>query len=131
MHSYKNIMVIDDSHFDRLIAQKVIGLSKAAEHVTLMDSALKAIDYLHSADHATEIPDLILLDISMPEMDGFGFLKAFAKLPDAVRKQCKIVMLSSSVNPADIRKAEQSVFVDGFIPKPLSTEKLAAYFERG
>jgi CheY-like chemotaxis protein len=128
MHTFKNIMVIDDSYFDRLIAHKVIVLSKVADHVELIESAQKGIDYLKSTLHnPSGLPEIIFLDISMPYMDGFGFLEAFRQLPAAIRGKCRIVMLSSSVNPADIKKAEKSVFVEGFIAKPLSREKLVPY----
>ncbi|MET0760192.1 MAG: response regulator [Flavobacterium sp.] len=122
---YKKVMVIDDSHFDRLIAEKVIQLSKFADDVITIDSALEGIDYLNSnANNPEEIPEIIFLDIRMPIVDGFGFLKKFENSPQLIHEKCKIFMLSSSLDPKDIKRANKCKYVHGFISKPLSKEKL-------
>lgn len=122
---YKKVMVIDDSHFDRLIARKVIQLSRFAEEVITIDTALGGIDYLNSnMDNPEEIPEIIFLDIRMPMVDGFGFLKKFENRPKLLHEKCKIYMLSSSLDPEDIKRANKCKYVHGFISKPLSEEKL-------
>jgi len=122
---YEKVMVIDDSHFDRLIAGKVIQLSKFAEDVITIDSALGGIDYLNSnVDNPEEIPEIIFLDIRMPMVDGFGFLKKFENSPKLLHEKCKIYMLSSSLDPEDIKRANKCKYVHGFILKPLTIEKL-------
>lgn len=127
---YKKVMVIDDSHFDRLIARKVIQLSRFAEEVITIDSALGGIYYLNSnMDSPEEIPEIIFLDIRMPTVDGFGFLKEFENSPKLLHEKCKIYMLSSSLDPEDIKRANKCKYVHGFISKPLSKEKLVQLME--
>lgn len=122
---YKNILVIDDSNFDRLIAEKVIQLSKFAENVITVESALGGIEYLNlNMDKTEEIPEIIFLDIRMPVIDGFGFLKKFENSPKLLHEKCKIYMLSSSLDPEDIKRANKCKYVHGFISKPLTKEKL-------
>jgi CheY-like chemotaxis protein len=122
---YKKVLVIDDSHFDRLIADKVIQISKFAEEVITIDSALGGIEYLNSnANNPEKIPEIIFLDIRMPMVDGFGFLKKFENSPPLIHEKCKIFMLSSSLDPEDIKRANKCKYVHGFISKPLSKEKL-------
>lgn len=123
---YNNVMVIDDSHFDRLIASKVLELAKFAKNVITFDSVSSGIEYLNSkATFPDEQPEIIFLDIRMPETDGFGFLNTIENTPGLINADCKIYMLSSSINPEDIAKANKSKFVFNFISKPLTIEKLS------
>lgn len=125
MVSKINIMVIDDAYFDRLIAGKVIELAGVAKNCIILDSALKALDFFDSNLESPEAwPEIILLDISMPTMDGFAFLEEFKKFPDSILGKCKVVIVSSSTDPADIKKAGSQKYVSGFILKPLNHEKL-------
>lgn len=123
---FKNIMVIDDSPFDRLIAKKIIEHAKFTGNVILLNSAFDAIDHLKLRNDSSDLQELIFLDISMPDMDGFGFLKKFESFPVAIRQKYKIVMLSSTMDPAELEKAKKSHCVDDFISKPLTLEKLLA-----
>ncbi|RTY93391.1 response regulator [Flavobacterium sp. GT3R68] len=122
---YNNVMVIDDSYFDRLIATKVLELAKFAENVIAFDSVANGVEYLNSKSALPEEqPEIIFLDIRMPETDGFGFLNKIEDTPELINPDCKIYMLSSSVNPEDISRANKSKYVFNFISKPLTIEKL-------
>lgn len=121
---YRNVMVVDDSYFDRLIAEKVIQLAGFSANSIAFDTCVKAMDYLMEPANSPNMPQVIFLDISMPEVDGFDFLKMFENAPEQVKSQCQIYMLSSSVNPYDINKAAKCKYVSDFISKPLTKEKL-------
>src|ERR1044071_1082288 len=122
---FKKVMVIDDSEADRYIASYNITKHNYAEEIILSETATHALEYLkQKMNTPEELPELIFLDIRMPEMDGFGFLDEYAKLPDAVKANCIIMMLSSSLDPKDLERAESSPFVNRFINKPLDKEKL-------
>ena len=60
----------------------------------------------------------------MPQMNGWEFLDEFKKFPDAVKRKCKIFMLTSSIDPNDIKKSKTYDVVKNFITKPLTKEKL-------
>jgi CheY-like chemotaxis protein len=122
---YKNVMVIDDSHFDRLIAQKVIQLSKFSQNVITIDCPLKGLERLSVIGSSPDqIPEVIFLDISMPGTDGFGFLEKLEHIDQSIKDNIKIHMLSSSIDPEDIKRAKKSKYVFSFISKPLTIEKL-------
>ena len=79
-----------------------------------------AIDHL--AENGEHLPDMILLDINMPVMDGWDFLENFSEM--AMSKDIPVVMLTSSINPDDIEKAKSHQLVKGFLSKPLNKDKL-------
>ncbi|MFP4288213.1 MAG: response regulator [Bacteroidota bacterium] len=122
----KNILLVDDSDIDNMVNKRVIMKAGYTEQVTVKISAQAALDYLSecSNDQSSMIPDLILLDIRMPEIDGFGFLERFEKLPVQIHQKTNIVMLSSSIDAEDIRRAEENRFVKKFVNKPLKKETI-------
>jgi CheY-like chemotaxis protein len=125
MYRHKKVMVIDDSHIDRFIAERIISKSNFSEHTILMSSAIDALKYLSSLENQDDLPQVIFLDIRMPEMDGFEFLKRYSDLPDQLKRNCIIAMISSSADINDHKRAKESPYVYCFMEKPLSNEQLS------
>ncbi len=120
-------MLIDDNELDNFVNKKMIESDSFAGATTIHASAHSALAYLKKSTESPHlIPDLIFLDIMMPQMDGFGFLDEFDKLADVVKTKCKIVMLSTSDSFKDLNRANQNKYVKRFLNKPLSTQTLAA-----
>lgn len=133
-NKYFSVMLIDDNEIDNLINQKMIESSAICQHILVHTGARSAIEFLRNieklsgaiADAKKLIPDIILLDIDMPLMDGFQFLDEFEKLSDVVKNDIKIVMLTSSMNPNDLSRAKKSKFVSKYLNKPLTIDSLVA-----
>ena len=117
---FKRVMVVDDTYVDRFIAERNIRKFNFADDVIIKESALSALVFLKSVAQSPElIPDLIFLDIRMPEIDGFGFLAEYNWLPDCIKNHVEIVMLSTSLNPYDLERARKNPYVTQFVNKPL------------
>jgi CheY-like chemotaxis protein len=126
---YRSIMLIDDNEMDNFINQRMIGTSNITEHIYTHNGARSAIEFLKnmekiSSDISHEFPEVIFLDIDMPLMDGFAFLDEFDKMKEETKKNCKIIMLTSSINPYDINKSKKYDYVKKYIKKPLSQENI-------
>lgn len=122
---YNLVLVVDDSETDNAMNTQVISTNGFCNEVKTQTSAKKALEYLRTTP-ADQLPDVVFLDIVMPEMDGFAFLGEFEKLPEAVHSKCKIILLSSSDSFKDLNRANKSKFVKRFLNKPLTGNMLQA-----
>lgn len=119
----KKLMMIDDNEIDLKINAKLVHLTKLFDDIIICKSAEEALDFLNARVHTPEqLPSFILLDIQMPEMDGFEFLERYKTFPI----KCPVAMLSSTLDFGDIQRAEANPFVLKLLKKPLSPAELAA-----
>jgi CheY-like chemotaxis protein len=115
-------MLVDDNDIDILINKRLIHMFELAEEVKSYQNGRQAMEAFKILKELKYCPDLILLDLNMPVLDGFGFLKEYQKLPEDMRKG-KVIVLSSSNDPSDIKEAKALGCFD-YLVKPLTFEKL-------
>lgn len=128
MKNCKHVLLIDDDEVINMINTRIIELSKQFTKVTALSSASEALEYLGTASRdSKDYPDLIFLDINMPDKDGWEFLSEFSALANPAKSACppcRIFILSSSIDLFDIKKARSMSFVSDYIVKPLDLEKV-------
>jgi len=122
---YKTCLLIDDNYIDNFVTSKILESSNFAENVVVRQSPDDAMDSLRTGAIK---PDVIFLDIRMPLMSGFEFLEEYEALDIANKDDIKIFMLSSSLDPTDIKKSMVNKHVYHFLHKPISYQALEEIF---
>ncbi|MNK11490.1 Polar-differentiation response regulator DivK [compost metagenome] len=119
------VLLIDDNDIDLKINSKVIKLSNFFDEIILCQSGEEGIEYItKNLDTPELLPDFILLDIQMPEMDGFEFLEIYKNFPRPFLDSCRLAILSSTLDFGDIKKAEANPLVIKLLKKPLYPNEL-------
>lgn len=120
----KNVLLIDDDHGFNFLNSRLLKKLNIIDNIHVCSSGVSALRRLEELYQQNgEVPDLVLLDIRMPIMDGFAFLKALETLPSGIRDRVKVAMLTSSVNDEDFTRSFQFPQVVDYIEKPLDPGK--------
>lgn len=121
-----SVILIDDSAIDNFVNTKIITRYQFANDIFVFSKPLKALRYLTDLDLelTDEIPFMLFLDLDMPAMNGFEFLDAFSLLFDTLKNHIKIVVLTSSCNPADNERCSKYNSVVAYFNKPLIKSNL-------
>lgn len=119
--SVEFVVLIDDSDIDLFVQRRFIELSGFARRVVTFRSSREALNYL-SDSNLKEYPDLIFLDLNMPEVDGFSFLEQYNK--SVTNSPTRIIILTSSSSALDRDRAATFGNVIGFLSKPLTESNL-------
>ncbi len=119
--------IIDDDDILVMLVKMLIKQNPLYESSQAFFNGEDAITYLHTmlADGG-QLPDVILLDLNMPIMDGWQFLDAFVQLK--LEKQIPVFIATSSIDPKDIEKSKEYPPVKGYIKKPVKKENLDMIF---
>ena len=120
------ILLVDDDRTTNYLNQLLLTQMGVAERVLVAEDGAQALQLLAqlSEDPAAAAgPQLILLDMNMPVLNGLGFLEAYDQLPPARQSAVVIAMLTVSLHPRDLARAQQ-LPVAGFASKPLTREKV-------
>ena len=115
------ILLVDDNSEDNVFHQIILKKMNIVNRIDIVLNGVEALEYLRKENQTP--PELIFLDINMPKMNGWEFLEQYKHLDAKQKARVVIMILSTSANPDDIRKAKEIKEVTGFETKPL-TEKM-------
>lgn len=130
MSKFKDVFVVDDDKVYHFIIKKLLTKNNIDITPSFYLNGLEAIEEIKGKiKSGTSLPDLILLDINMPIMDGWQFLDELKKTNDIVDKNTTIYLVSSSDSSSDINKAkEYQDQIKDFFFKPMTAEDLWKIF---
>ncbi|WP_178983528.1 response regulator [Winogradskyella helgolandensis] len=120
--------IIDDDPIFIFGAKRMMELSEFCNSFMVFKNGQEALNNLKPIMNTGEVlPDVILLDINMPIMDGWEFLDEFIKIKS--HKMVTIYIVSSSINPIDLNRAKRYENVSNYILKPISLNSLKGILE--
>lgn len=118
------VYVVENDRISSVITELIVKKNLFGGEVRCYANGQRAFEELVLASQASApLPDLILLDLDMPLMDGWEFLDAVAGL--ALPQPLRVFVLTSSIYPEDQEKALAYIEVQGFFTKPLKDAGVA------
>lgn len=120
--NYK-FLIVDDNMIDQIIIKQLLKKALGVSEISIANNGKEGIEWLHNNRNSFKEPLIILLDIKMPEMDGFEFLLEYETLPEELKKEIQIFMLSSTLDPDDIERAKSNKYVKCLLSKPLPVKE--------
>lgn len=125
-----NILLVDDDEIYLYLMKRTIGELSNNLVVSSFTDGEQAIEYISEcANDKNDLPRVILLDVNMPFLDGWGFLAEFKKIKSKIDNPVNIYMVSSSSMEKDIKRAAEFEEITGYIVKPISETKLVEIFK--
>jgi CheY-like chemotaxis protein len=124
------ILCVDDDPITLMLCRKVVERVEFAKEIITAKHGLEAIEYFDNLFEESKVndsivyPKLVLLDLNMPVLDGWGFLETYMRKEyDNLFSSTKFIVLSSSVDPYDINRSKAYPVI-GFLSKPITKEML-------
>lgn len=123
MKKIQNLYLVDDDDIYVFLTRKMIEETQIAQHINVFNNGQDVLDYLKNLEDKSLLPDMILLDLFMPVMDGWEFLEEFAMLKPKLGKKITIYVTSSSISPHDMQRAKSISEVTDYVIKPINKER--------
>jgi CheY-like chemotaxis protein len=124
------ICIIDDDKLYQFTIQKTIEKTqKVAQIISFPNGSEAIIFFKNHLSQPDKLPEIILLDINMPVMDGWQFLNEYLSLENQITKKAIIYIVTSSIDNADKLKVKSLEGVKDFVVKPISKDRLAEILE--
>ena len=125
MTTLKTLTIVDDDDIFVFLTTKIIEQTNLVDLIKVFGNGLDAINFLkENKNNVDALPDIILLDLNMPIMNGWQFLEEYNKLNPTIGKKITIYIYSSSISPDDITRAKTISEVSDYIIKPITKDKL-------
>lgn len=125
MNQIGRVFLIDDDSIHLQVTRRMIEQQRVAEHIVCyMEADLAFAFIMNHLSLPALLPDVILLDLNMPVMNGWEFLDAMQHFKDRWPKPVRIYVLTSSLNESDLHLVKSYDMVTGYLAKPLTKEAI-------
>lgn len=122
MEKLSSVLLVDDDSTNNFLNQLLIESLGVTDRLLIAENGNQALDLIVNSAGPNE-PALILLDVSMPGMNGIQFLEAYQRLPQARQSATVVIMLTTTMDARDLARLEE-LNIDGLVSKPLTKEKM-------
>jgi CheY-like chemotaxis protein len=120
----KNILLVDDDSIANFLIEKIVQSTGLARNIFKALNGKEALQvFKDHSNGSLPVPEVVLLDLNMPIMNGFEFLQAYNQLKFRNKDHVLIILVTSSNNPSDIEKAKQ-LGIKYYLTKPISAETI-------
>ncbi|MFT4805098.1 MAG: CheY-like chemotaxis protein [Psychroserpens sp.] len=131
MRQKQSICIVDNDEVYKFLVKKILEIKELADSVLMFSDGEEVYNYIKQNKGKPDLlPDIILLDINMPIMDGFLFMEEYIKLKHEINKDIAIYLVTSSIDPIDLKRSKKYTDIKDFITKPISVEVLEKISER-
>jgi CheY-like chemotaxis protein len=125
MKNLPKLFLVEDDAIFAMLMKKSLKKIEYDHQLTTFKNGLEILKHIKENSKDVEnLPDVILLDLNMPIMDGWQFLEELVQIYDDLPKKIDIYVLSSSIFTDDIEKTKQYKIVTDYLVKPVSKDKL-------
>lgn len=131
MSNAPKVCLIDDDEIYQFTMTRAILQGNLSTDILCFYDGINALKYLQENRLISkEIPDIILLDINMPQMDGWEFIVEFKKIKPLINKKISLYFVSSSVDLRDINKSKEINEISDYFAKPMQLDQLNSVFKK-
>ncbi|RYE29998.1 MAG: response regulator [Sphingobacteriaceae bacterium] len=123
MSLLKTVALIDDDPIYTSAFKNLLLSWQIKNPFLFFNNGKEMLDFMLIKE-ASALPDILLLDVNMPVMNGWSFLENFAKIRQQIHKNISIYLVSSSIWEDDLQRASNHMLVRDFISKPIYKDKL-------
>lgn len=130
MTTKKNVMVVDDDIIVHILSERIMTSLDCLNNMCSAFNGKEAIELLQGyCSNLTSMPEVVLIDLNMPIMNGIQFLKDMVKVECVDLSKLTMVMISSSIDPLEIDEAK-SLGIKHFFSKPVSQSMIENIFHQ-
>lgn len=133
LRTIKLACIIDDDNIYVKLIKRIISAKKLCDNLLVFKDGKQSIDYFEAILSTLEeekIPEIIFLDLNMPVMDGWEFIERFTKIKNKFGKKITLYIVSSSINPLDLKRAKALSDVEDYLIKPMKVSELESIFKK-
>ncbi len=124
-HIMKSVCIIDDDNMYVNLVSKIIEIKRLSEKVIVFNNGKEALDFFIDSIEDTKekiVPQVVFLDLNMPIMDGWEFLREFTKIKHEISEKIALYVVSSSIDSRDIDRAKSIEVVSDYLTKPIKLD---------